>query len=184
MTRLEFLDNVTCFSELIEFCDEIRCDLCEDVICYDDLYDNVLDDIRDDAPDCLSDLQSYIGDISTNYDWYCRGGWLDYRGLTDEDFEEYKQDVLDYAEEYGDFDEEDEDDCGEYEDEEEAPAEPEAVFEQDPNFGSCPDRQYNKLFEAAGSAFVVMVDERIKEQRAKDEAFRSAAAGAIQIITQ
>ena len=54
--------------------------------------------------DCLSDLP-------TDCEYYRRDGWLDYVGLDDDDdFDNHKEQTRDEAEEYGVFDDDNEDD--------------------------------------------------------------------------
>ena len=182
MTRNEFLENVDTFSNLIDFCDEIGSDVCCDLYYYEDLNEAILDDLREDPPRDWCELRDCLNGIPEAPYWYVRNGWLDYESADDR-FDEFKQMVLDEADDNGDFDADEEEENEEEPVEEEAGEESE-VSEPDPDFGACPDCQYRKLFDSAGADFVVMVDQRLEQQRKEDQAFRDAASGAIQIITQ
>lgn len=111
MTRQEFIDNVTCWSDLITFCDDEGCDYCGNV--YDeDLKDEYFDEhIVDMArnADGWSDLYRELDDIPTGYDYYIYNddGWF---GADYEDFDDYKNDVLEWADDHDVWDEEDDED--------------------------------------------------------------------------
>lgn len=119
MTRQEFIDRVTDFYELVEFCNENGCDICEDLYDDDGLDECVEDDLRNAAgEDSWRNIRDWLGDIPTGYDWYCREGYFDYRGV-DYDFDEYKENVLNWADDediWDDEDEEDEEDLDEEDD--------------------------------------------------------------------
>ena len=109
MTRSEFLDNITEWYELKDFCNDFDCDVCEDIYDDDDYDDCVEEDIRDAIADYgWRDIRDFLGNLPGGYDYYRRNSTLDYDGLGDDDFEDYKEDVLEWG-----------DDCGVWEDEEE-----------------------------------------------------------------
>ena len=121
MTRNEFLENVTSFYDLKDFCNDEDCNLLEDV--YDEegrddfINDCLMDWARDDS---WQDLYNRLDNIPTGYDWYRYDDYGDWCSLDDEDFEEYKNDVLEWADNNGvwDDDEEDTDEDGDnFEDE-------------------------------------------------------------------
>ena len=51
MTRNEFIDNITEWCELKDFCNDFDCDICEDIYDDDDYDDSVEEDIRDAIAD-------------------------------------------------------------------------------------------------------------------------------------
>lgn len=107
MTRREFLDNVDDFYGLLEFCNENGCDICEDI--YDsDTYDECVDDDLAEATreDGWRTIRDWLDDLPTGYDFYRREGFLTYSGV-DNDFEDYKSDVLEWADDNEIWDEED-----------------------------------------------------------------------------
>lgn len=118
MTRREFIDTVNDFYDLVSFCNENGCDMCEDIY-DDDERDGMIDeDIRDAVGyDSWRDIRDWLSSIPTGYDLYIRHSSFDYDGV-DNDFEDYKNDVLDWADSEGvwDDDEEDEDIEEDYED--------------------------------------------------------------------
>lgn len=96
MTRAEFIDTVNEWWELIDFCSDENCDICNDIYSDDERDDYInqrLSDIAGNAGDWRS-LRDELYDITTGYDYYLYNDWTDWIGLTDEDFEDYKQQVL------------------------------------------------------------------------------------------
>lgn len=126
MTREEFQENVNCWYDLREFCNEYGCEVCDDIYSQDEMdeeIDNSIVDMAREATDWKV-LLSQLEDIPTEDDYYMRNGYGDFRELDDEDFDCHKDDVFDWAENEGIFDEEDEEDEESEEDIEE-PDEPE-----------------------------------------------------------
>lgn len=108
MTRQEFIDSVNSFYDLIDFCNDERCYLCEDVIDDDQLDECVEEDIAEYGRGWRG-LRDWLADIPTGYEYYRRDGAFDYVWLDDQDFENYKQDVLEWADEANVFEEEEKD---------------------------------------------------------------------------
>lgn len=112
MTREEFQENVNCWYDLREFCNEYGCEVCSDIYSQDEMdeeIDNSIVDMAREATD-WKDLLSKLEDIPTEDDYYLRNGYGDFRELDDGDFDCHKDDVFDWAENEGIFDEEDEED--------------------------------------------------------------------------
>lgn len=110
MTRGEFIENVQCWSDLLSFCYDEGCDYCEDIYTEDSKDEYFNDDIVEMAryADNWQDLYRQLDDIPTGYDYYINDdGW---RGADDDDFEEYKSDVLQWADDEEVWDEEDDED--------------------------------------------------------------------------
>ena len=111
MTRGEFINDIQYWSELIDFCWEINCYICEDIYdseARDDYIDEDLSYIIDGATwrSVLDTLQDYERD--SGYDYYYRDECGTFHGLDDDDFENYKNDVLDWADNREVWDEEEE----------------------------------------------------------------------------
>lgn len=126
MTREEFQENVNCWYDLKEFCNEYGCEVCSDIYSQDEMdeeIDNSIVDMAREATDWKV-LLSKLEDIPTEDDYYLRNGYGDFIELDDDDFDCHKDDVFDWAENEGIFDEEDEEDEESEEDIEE-PDEPE-----------------------------------------------------------
>lgn len=131
MTRQEFIDNTTTFWELIDFCNDYNCYVCEDVV--DDEYrDELIDEevssiVEDEHWYTIRDL---LDNIPTGYSYYRANGGLDFDGLDTEDFNYYFEEVLDWADSNGVFDDEDED-----EEEYDEPVDDVVVHEPDVQIG-------------------------------------------------
>lgn len=114
MTRQEFIDNVTCMSDLIEFCADVDCDLLCDVYDSEGRDDYINQNLLYDWARELDweDVRNILDDIPTGYDYYYYDGvWT---GISEwSDFQEWKQQVLEWCDEcdvFSDDEEELEDD--------------------------------------------------------------------------
>lgn len=116
MTRQEFIDSVNSFYDLIDFCNDYGCDICEDIV-DDDTMDDYINEEIGDFYGSWRELRDLLSDIPTGYEYYRRDGRLDYVWMDNNDFESYKDDVLSWADDAEVFEteEEDEDDDGENE---------------------------------------------------------------------
>ena len=112
MTRADFLEHVRDFYDLVNFCSEENCYVCEDII--DDEYRD--ERINDDLYESIRygdinwyDIAGLLEDIPTGYTHYRTGyGSFEYFGLDDSDFDDYYHEVLTWADENEVWDEEDE----------------------------------------------------------------------------
>lgn len=138
MTRNEFLENVTSFDDLKDFCYNEDCSLLEDV--YDEegrddvINECLMDWARDDS---WQDLYNRLDNIPTGYDWYRYDDYGDWCSLDDEDFEEYKNDVLEWADNNDIWDDDEEDDEEEDEPKDDEPAPEEEDFSVGDLIGMC-----------------------------------------------
>lgn len=108
MTRNEFLNGITEWYELLEFCNDNGCSICDDIISDDDRDDEIDNDIEDAIRnDRWYDIKGYLEEIPTGYSYYRRNSMFDYDGMDDSDFDEYKDDVLGWADREGDIWDED-----------------------------------------------------------------------------
>lgn len=106
MTRAEFYENVTTWRDLKDFCDDKQCSIC------DDIYD---EESRDDwINECLVEwarcnswirLHSILEGIPTGYDYYRYDNYGDWVGLDDGDFDEFRDDVAEWMDYNGYWDE-------------------------------------------------------------------------------
>ncbi len=115
MTRQEFIENITTWSELLDFCYDNDSNVCEDIISYDTMDEEIESDLQEEVGNrSWRDIRDLLSDINTNYDYYRRDGMFDYCPMDDDsDFDEYKDVVLDWMDDNGYWDDE-EDDEGEY----------------------------------------------------------------------
>ncbi len=165
MTRTQFQEGINDFSDLIDFCNEIGCDYCEDI--YDDdsrdevIEEDLADYIRENG---WRDTRDWLYGIETGYDWYKRDNYGDWVGLGDADFEQYKDDVESYCMECGCFDEDDED-----EDDEEEPYRESEDPEEPPI--ETEDCSMNDLFAGGFCSIVAMRERKAAAEHEADEAF-------------
>ena len=114
MTRQQFIDDVTGWYELIDWCRNHGCPVCEDIYSDEsrDMYinDNLVDMARDNN---WYELRDILGGFATGYDYWHRDEYDDWYGVDDDEFDGYRNDVLNWADENGEFDEEEDDDYGE-----------------------------------------------------------------------
>lgn len=167
MTRQEFLDDVYDFRELMDFCYDNDCGICDDI--YDDeskdeYINEHLSDMADNADDWQS-LYRTLDDIPTGYDYYRLDDYDDFNGLGDDDFDDYKNDVLEWMDdnEYWDEDEDDE--------EEYFPPEEEYSEEEDDEESCEEDMQpVDELFSLCSEQLrVIDAKEKAEEQRCNEE---------------
>lgn len=123
MTRQDFINDIECWYELIDFCNDNGCYECEDIYDSeqrDDFLNEVIENIARNETwrEMLETLQGFADD--SGYDYYRKDGYGYFVGLDDDDFDAYKSEVLDWGDRYDiwDDDEEgyDETDCIEPED--------------------------------------------------------------------
>lgn len=135
MTRTEFLENIETFGELKDFCYDEDCSLLEDVYDEEGMDSFVNECLMDWARnDTWQELYSRLDDIPTGYDWY-RYEYGDWEVLDGEDFEDYKNDVLEWGDENDIWDAEDD----EYDDDDNFESEPEEdePAPEDEDFSVC-----------------------------------------------
>ena len=155
MTREEFINDVTTWDELKDFCYDYSCDYCDDVYDDDGLNDYLNRAIEDWAGNMTwRQLRDRLDDIPTDGEWYSIDEYEDINELDDVDFEGYKRDVLSWVDDYGDvWDEEDDEDEEYIEDEEENTEDDEddGVVEEPFSllelYSSCHDDVTNALME-------------------------------------
>lgn len=121
MTRQEFLDEITTWYDLIEWCNNHMCSYCDDIYS-DEARDEYIDEALVDMArnNNWYELRDILSNLATGHDYWCRDEYGDWHGVDDE-FDEYFNDVLEWADENGEFDEEEEEplfvDEDDYEDE-------------------------------------------------------------------
>ena len=111
MKRSEFINEVICWGELLDVCNENSLDACEDVVS-EDYRDEYIDDMLVDLArnnswrDLMSTLNQY--DEDSGYDYYRYDDYYGiYRPLDGDDFYEYKNSVLEEMDENEYWDPED-----------------------------------------------------------------------------
>lgn len=130
MTRNEFLESVNDWWELKDFCADYDCDYLEPVYDEDGMDEEIEYVLREGYADNYSwrELRDALENIPTGFDFYRQNSSFDWDGLDDGDFDSYKEDVLDWADDNDVWDEDEDDE--EYFDEE--PTE-EEIIEEEPD---------------------------------------------------
>lgn len=102
MTRQEFIDGITTWHELIEFCRAHDMITCDDIIHHNALQQNIAEDmvLHGDQFD-WTDIRAWLDDIDADAAYYCRASSFEYEALDDGDFDDYKDYALDEADEIG-----------------------------------------------------------------------------------
>ena len=122
MTRNEFIENVTEFYDLRDFCCENDMYNIADELYDSDYLDEIMNDrLRNNYWDDWRSALSDLSDIDARYDWYREDGYGGFEGLTGIDFDDLKQEVLEIGDrdEIWDEEEDEEPDDGEAEEENE-----------------------------------------------------------------
>lgn len=110
MTRDEFIEGINDWYDLIEFCDDNGCHVCEDVFSKESLDEYVDErmvewarevDSWEELADVLDRLPRYDG-------YFVKDEYEDFSELGENDLDSYKYDVLTWADEEGVFDDEEE----------------------------------------------------------------------------
>lgn len=123
MTRDEFLEEVTTFYDLIDFCEEehlFDCDGIVDEYSFDEEIAYALEDWRNRFDDWTR-ARDWLCDLPTGYDFYREDGYGNWEGLDRSDFEDIKQDVLDEMDDAEAWDDEPEEESPDEPEEGEAP---------------------------------------------------------------
>ena len=172
MTRGDFIANVDYFGELIAFCCDYGCTYCDDVFSDDSRDDYINEILVDMAADVSGwrNLRDILSDIPTGYDWYRRDDWGEWDTLDDDDFESYKNDVLEWA-----------DSAAVWEDDED---EEEALFDEDEDdfFVNEEPISVGELMTVCSSQLQSIGDKAKAEEAANDEAFDVFVAGCVTIM--
>lgn len=110
MTREEFINGVSTWDELINFCGNYGYGGCSNLYSDEDKNDYIDDRLIELATesDCWQDLLCDLQNIPTGYDWYILDDWgrLDFAGADDEDFAEAKDDALEWGDDNDVWDDE------------------------------------------------------------------------------
>lgn len=113
MTRQDFIDYVGYWSELLDFCTEEGCYVCENIYSDASRNDFIEEDLYEMVRDMnwrevLNVLQGY--DSNSGYDYYLKNDYGEFEGLNDDDdFVSYKDDVLDWGDRYSVWEDEEDD---------------------------------------------------------------------------
>ena len=184
MTRDEFIEDVTTWSELLSFCSDEGYET-DDIYTSEDRDDYIDEDLVEMARnDSWRDVLSTLRDLEDDdgFEYYRRDDWNGWVGLSDGDdeFDSYKENVLEWMDDNGYWpgDEEDDDEEDEYDDEEEAPP----VDDEDDEFSDEDDDDFDveeedcsfgEMFAASAHCIRTIAQEEIDEAKEQDKAFLS-----------
>lgn len=178
MRRQDFIDDITTWSELLSFCYDEDCDICEDIYSEDSRDEdidtnNLVEWARNNT---WQELHDILEEIPTGYDYYCRDDYGDWFGADNDLFEDRKQEVIDWMDDGGYWDEE-------YEDEEDV------YLDNDYEEDVCPDNDYEEeedlepvepesisftdLFTSCNNKLEKIEDIQEKEAQEEDKRFDS-----------
>lgn len=151
MTRQEFIDDVTSWWELLDFCNEEFCDYCDDIYSSDARDDEINEyDLDDWARNYTwRQLLDILSELDDGYEYYRKDEYGEWESLSDYDFDNYKDDVLRWADDNDVFEDDEEEDPADYgiedddELDDEVVEEPMSMFEL---FSDCQDK-YQKISE-------------------------------------
>lgn len=162
MTRQEFIEDVTTWSELIDFCYNEGIDYCDDVYSEESYNERIDERVRDYInDDGWRSVLGWLEDLPLNYDYYIEDDYGEWRGADDDDFDSYKDDVLEYMDDNDEWDED--------EDEEE-----EAPYEYHDPEDDIPveeeDISVAELFTACSSTVQKLESDKIADAAAAEQA--------------
>lgn len=140
MTRAEFEDNVTSFYDLIDWCNDNNCYVCDDIYSSESYDSYINDQLVDWARDYdWEELRNILNDLPTGYEYYLGAEYdNDWRGLDDDDFDEFYSRALEWGDENEIWDDDDEEEYVEEEPEDDDPI-VEMGVSFDDLFSSCSD---------------------------------------------
>lgn len=175
MTRQQFIETVTQWWELKEVCEDHGCPVCDEVYDEEGMDNEINYSVSEYAGDySWYDLRDKLDDIPSGYDAYHASGSFDWEGLTPEDFDDYKNDVLDWMDDNGYWDEEEPEEEprqpyeNPFDDEEELPLEDaeEPFAPAEEAFSAM------ELFGMCSASLITIQQEKLRQEQEMKEAFR------------
>ena len=126
LTRTEFINCIESWDDLIGFCINVSCEICDNVIDRESLDEAIEDDIIEAVEGGMSwlEVRERLCGIDTGYAYYEVEGYMCFKGLSGMDFQSYKRKVASWGNEYNIWD---------YDDDEEEVAEDQS-FSSDTEF--------------------------------------------------
>lgn len=172
MTRQQFIDEVNDFGELIDFCYNEGCSYCNDVYSEESRDNCINEELVDMArnADNWSSLLDTLSDIATEYDYYRRTDYGRWEGLGDYEFDDYKDDVLEWA-----------DDRDIWEDDEEEPLPEDNEDDDDNDIAVDEPISIGDLMGVCNSQLQQIGADKKTEAEADDEAFEVFVSSCVTI---
>ncbi len=127
MTRQEFIDDITTWSELIDFCHDENIDYCDNVYSDERYNDHINDELEDTARnEGWQDVRDWLTSLPSGYDYYIEDGYGEWEVADDDAFDDIRGEVIEYMDNNDYWDEDEEEEIEEYIDpDDEAPVEDE-----------------------------------------------------------
>ena len=160
MTRTEFINEVNDFYDLKDFCGEVDCNVCDDIIDSDQYDSYVSDDIENAVGNySWEEIRDFLWNLPQGWDFYRCNASFDYDYMNDDDFQQYKDDVMNWM---------DRDSCWDEEEMEEVDGDAESDGECE---SSVPDEDFSigVLLEACGAKLVSIERSGLDERKQEDE---------------
>lgn len=134
MKRDDFIEDINDFYDLLEFCRDNECYECDDIYDEDCMSDYVNEQIETWISQMSwTELRDKLDAIDTSYSYFILDEYGDFQGADDNDFQIYKDMVLDWADNQDLWeDEDDEEDFDEYEEYSDCEGETEAADDEEP----------------------------------------------------
>ena len=169
MTRQEFVNSIDFWYELIDFCRDMECDVCEEIINGDDLEERIREDFNDYGSEYpWTDIRGWLNDIVEGHDYYVRNGSFEYEYLCDSDFDDYKDSVIEWMDRNGLWDDEDD----EWEEvEEDVLAEEQRSEEDDSENLPNEDISVSDLFNVCSGMLQTIKEDKEKAAKEEEEQF-------------
>ncbi len=110
MTRNEFIEDITDFGDLKNFCCDERIYICDCVMDGEYFDEIIMDRIRERGYfDTWQEVYRFLHDLPDGAAYYIENDYGEISEATEDDFEELKQQVLEHMDEHGEWEPEDED---------------------------------------------------------------------------
>lgn len=99
MTRQGFINEITYWYDLMDFCSDQGCDYLDTVYDEDEKDEYLNENIVRMAENVVdwSELRDFLESIPTGYDFYVRTAYNEWKPLDNDTFDAYKLDVLDWG---------------------------------------------------------------------------------------
>ena len=166
MTRAEFFENVTTWWDLKNFCSDEQCDICDDIYDEEDrdyyINDCLMDWARNDS---WTELLARLENIPTGYEYYRYDDYNEWEGLDDVDFDELRDEVAEWMDENGHWEDDEEEP---FDDEEDAPyIDPEDTAPLDDE-----DCSLGELFNGSFARIQAISEEELEAARETERALQ------------
>lgn len=183
MTRDEFINGINEWWELIDFCNNENCDICEDIYDEDERDDYINSNLYEIVAEACNwyNLKETLENIPTGDGYYFCNGW-DWDRLDDDDFRAYKNDVLEWMDDNVMWDDEDEEYDEEFYDEYAPGDGEEPPYEEDIDpYDLVPledeDISVSDLFSACGNSLKTFTKANKEEEKENEKDFKKFIAG-------